>query len=502
MGGNQSQTVFEGVGIIMNQTKRHHYIDSVEQALGDAVGRGIIHLNLDDEPIAGTRIQVKSRELVSFGSCSYLGLEQDPRLIEGVISAVQRYDTQFSSSRAYMSLPLYEELEATLGRIFNKPVLVTPSTSLGHQAALPVLVRDEDAVILDHQVHASVQNAVQILKPRGIPVKLARHNSLEHLEELIQQLKPHHRHIWYLADGVYSMYGDFAPTAGLLDLLQRYEQLHIYFDDAHGMSWHGARGCGFVHSQIPDHPRVMLAVSLNKAFACAGGALVFPHREWARKVRTAGPTLVFSGPVQPPMLGAALASARLHVDGALEPIQARLAHLMDYTKARLQAHNLPLLSHEATPIFFIPTGLPRVAYNLIGRLYREGIYTNIGTFPATPMQRGGVRFTITAQQQEADIERLAALFAEHYLPALEEEGVTPQDVEQAFTPPLDLGPLQVAAGRKVVTPKWPLTLAICDRIDDLDPQAWDAMFAARGPFSASYLHMLESVFRPDEVTAD
>src|SRR5690606_13593937 len=214
MGGNQSQTVFEGVGIIMNQTKRHHYIDSVEQALGDAAGRGIIHLNLDDEPIAGTRIQVKGRELVSFGSCSYLGLEQDPRLIEGVISAVQRYGTQFSSSRAYMSLPLYEELEATLGRIFNKPVLVTPSTSLGHQAALPVLVRDEDAVILDHQVHASVQNAVQILKPRGIPVKLARHNSLEHLEELIQQLKPHHRHIWYLADGVYSMYGDFAPTAG------------------------------------------------------------------------------------------------------------------------------------------------------------------------------------------------------------------------------------------------------------------------------------------------
>lgn len=480
----------------MSHTKRHHYIDTIDQVISDAAQRGIIHLTADDQPCNGTQLRVKGRELVNFGSCSYLGLEQDPRLIAGVVSAVQRFGTQFSSSRAYMSTSLYEQLEATLARIYDKPVLVTPTTSLGHQAALPTLVRDEDAIILDHQVHASVQSAVQLLKPRGIPVHLARHNNLEHVQKLIEQLRPHHRHIWYMADGVYSMYGDFAPVPGLLSLLERHEQLHVYFDDAHGMTWTGPKGCGYLHGQLPQHPRVMLAVSLNKAFASAGGALVFPNEEWARKVRTAGPTLIFSGPVQPPMLGAALASARLHVEDALVPLQQRLLGLIEYTRERLLARHLPLVSKDATPIFFVAAGLPRVAYNLIGRLYQEGFYVNTGTFPATTMQRGGVRFTLTCHHTHEQIDRLVELLAHHYPLALKEEGVSPEEVERAFKPPLNLGPLFSRAPASASRLGPPLQVQVSERIDEVDSERWDEVFGGRGPFTTAYYRMLEDVFGP------
>ena len=75
-------------------------------------------------------------------------------------------------SRTYLSTELYERLENLLGSIYSQPVLVAASTTLGHIAALPVLIGDDDVVILDMQVHASVQTTSQLLKARGVPVTI------------------------------------------------------------------------------------------------------------------------------------------------------------------------------------------------------------------------------------------------------------------------------------------------------------------------------------------
>src|SRR6185436_14972501 len=118
---------------------------------------------------------------------------------------------------------------------------------------------------------------------------------------------------WYMADGVYSMYGDYAPLKDIMQLLYNHEQLHLYVDDAHGMSWAGKNGAGFAKTILPRHERMFLVTSLNKAFAAGGGCLVYPNDDWKRKVRNCGSTMIFSGPVQPPLLGAAIASAQIHL---------------------------------------------------------------------------------------------------------------------------------------------------------------------------------------------
>jgi len=475
-------------------SQKHHYLDTIDQVLTQAVEQGVLHLHCDDRPHEGTGIWVQGRQMVSFGSCSYLGLEQDQRLIEGVVDAVRRYGTQFSSSRAYLSTGLYTRLEQQLEELFSAPVIVTPTTSLGHQAALPVLIRDEDAVILDHQVHASVQNAVQLLKPRGIAVHHIRHNRVDQLEDLIRQLRPKHRHIWYLADGIYSMYGDAAPFNELEALLARYDELHLYLDDAHGMSWAGKNGTGFVRSRMAPHPRVMLAVSLNKAFAAAGGALVFPNREWARKVRTCGPTLIFSGPVQPPMLGAAVASASLHLSGEIEPLQAELQQRLEYARNCLKRHHLPFVTDSESPIFFVATSLPRVAYNLIDKLNKEGFYVNSGTFPATPMARGGVRFTLTRNHSEQQIDSLVETMAHYYPSVLEEEGITPETIAQSFGEQVKLGDFPTRTSKSQPKPKKSLRLDVGESIDQLCAKEWNCMFGRSGPVSVEYLRLLERVF--------
>ena len=113
-----------------------------------------------------------------------------------------------------------------------------------------------------------------------------------------------------MADGVYSMFADLAPFDELAALLDRHAQLHLYIDDSHGVGWAGTHGRGPALEALGMHPRLIVAASLNKSFAAAGGAIVFPDPELRRRVRTAGGPMIFSGPIQPPLLGAAIESAR------------------------------------------------------------------------------------------------------------------------------------------------------------------------------------------------
>ena len=112
----------------MQRTAKH--LDTLDIMLTEAVKRGLLHHGAEDQQLDGRSLQLQGRQLLNFGSCSYLGLELDTRLKDGVIEAVERYGTQFSSSRAYVSAPQYEGLEELLRSLFgSKHVLATPSTT-------------------------------------------------------------------------------------------------------------------------------------------------------------------------------------------------------------------------------------------------------------------------------------------------------------------------------------------------------------------------------------
>ncbi len=512
----------------MTKNIQHSFIDTIEQVVDDALKQGLMHHLTEDETLNGRSIRIQSRECINFGSCSYLGLERHPALIEGVMQAVQRFGTQFSSSRAYVSIGLYQELESLLQTMFGKPTLVSASTTLGHLSALPVLVRQGDAIIMDYQVHSSVQLAAQSLSGRGIPIHIVRHNNMTMLEKRIQDLKAKHNKIWYLADGVYSMYGDAAPLPELVELLDTYDQFHLYIDDAHGMSWTGPRGVGYVRSQIEHHPKMVLAVSLNKAFASAGGALIFPNEEMAGKVKKCGGTFIFSGPIQPPMLGAAIASARLHLSGEIEPYQQELRDLVAHTNQRIAEWGLPQLQATNSPLFFIPIGISRIIRNILGRMLEDGFYVNSAAFPATPMRKGGIRFTINRNLTKVDIDQMLERLAYHYPAGLAEEGSSCQEVARVFKIPefevktptsdmvsaymLDLSSLLEAANRleKIgsIAPTEPpqqiaqsskLTAEFKRTIADIDAAEWDRLFAGRGNFSHAGIQLLEQVFTQEDL---
>lgn len=458
----------------------------LEEMLNEARDNGLIHLSADDGPLDGRSIAIDGHAKLNFGSCSYLGLELDPRMRGAVIDAVNRYGTQFSSSRTYLSSPQYNTLEPMLNEMFGGHVLVAPTTSLGHLAALPVLVTAGDAVILDHQVHASVHMASHQLRVQGTTVELVRHNDIERLEALIERLAASHDRVWYLADGVYSMFADLAPFDALAELLERHETLHLYIDDSHGVGWAGKHGRGPALDALGGHPRLIVAASLNKSFAAAGGALVFPNADLRRRVRTAGGPMIFSGPIQPPLLGAAIESARIHLSDELPQLQAALRERVELFTELAEEFCLPLAAQDITPIRYVPLGLPAVAHDVARQLLDEGLYTNLATFPAVPMKHAGIRMTLTVHHTLDDVRTLVEALARHVPAALERGGEAAKRRHEKVTG--GIGPA--------------LTLEHHTTADALDEREWDALLGERGTFTVDGLKFLERAFGAGERPED
>ena len=243
----------------MAKTRHNNLFDTIDEVITHGKEKGILHLYTEDEYFTGRTVRIDGKQLYHFGTTGYLGLEQDQRLKNAAIEAIQKFGTQFPLSKSYISHTRYKELEEILEEMYDNPVIISKNSTLAHVAVIPTIVRDEDAVILDHQVHYSVQNACQLLKPRGIHVEMIRHSNLNMLEERIKKLRQKHNKIYYMIDGVYSMFGDVAPIRELVELADKYPCLYLYVDDVHGMSWTGQNGTGYVRSELPElHEKFIL----------------------------------------------------------------------------------------------------------------------------------------------------------------------------------------------------------------------------------------------------
>lgn len=482
--------------------KGNSFYDTVDQVVSHGVHQGMLHLYQEDESLSGNKIVLQGKRLINFGSCSYLGLEFDSRLKEAAKDAIDRYGTQFSESRAYVSLNLYKELEGLLEQIFDVQPVVTPTTTLGHVAAIPVLVNDEDAVIVDHQAHNSIQTAVALLKPRGITVEIIRHSRMDILEEKILHLRNKHPKIWYMADGIYSMFGDGCPVKEVYALMDKYTELHFYVDDAHGMSIYGKHGRGYVLEGRQLHSKMVMATSLNKSFASGGGVLLFPNAELARKVRTCGGPLITSGPMQPASLGAAVAAAKIHLSSEIYEMQSELRDKREYARLLLEKTGLPVVSGSDASVFFVGAGLPKVGYNLIKRMMNAGFYLNLGIFPAVPMKQTGVRFTITRLHKFAQIDAMINTLAQQLPKALKEENSSITEVYKAFKLPIseDVHIEKVVAS--AIKQSLSLKLYHYNHISEIEQAVWDKLFLGKGSFDSKGLQTLEESFSGNDLPED
>lgn len=473
----------------MAKIKHNNFIDTVDEVFAGAKKEGVLHLYAEDEYLNGRTIQIKGKKMFHFGTTGYLGLEQDIRLKEAAISAIHKYGTQFPLSKSYISNPLYAELEAKIENMYGIPPIITKNSTLGHMAVIPTAIRDEDGVILDHQVHWSVQNACQFLKLRGIPVEMIRHSNMEMLEYKIKQLTSKCNKIWYMADGVYSMFGDYAPISDLMELSKKYPQLHLYFDDVHGMSWKGKNGTGYVSSVLEELPdNVMLMTTLSKTFGASGATLICSDAVLREKIKNFGGPLTFSAQLEPASVAAAIASANIHLSPEIGMLQNDLADKIAYFNELISKASLPIIIQNNSPVFFLGTAMPLTTYKLVQNLFKEGFFVNPAIYPAVPVKNTGIRITLSRHNQKEEIRALVDAI-EYLLPmALSQTGNSLTKIYQAF------GLNDMKIQKEEVIRKTSLQMQHETSIKNINKNSWNQLLGKQNAFDWDGLHFLESAF--------
>ncbi|HZT78636.1 MAG TPA: aminotransferase class I/II-fold pyridoxal phosphate-dependent enzyme, partial [Gemmataceae bacterium] len=129
---------------------------------------------------------VGGRSVVNFGSDSFLGLDQDPRVQEAVIRGVQKWGTHNGASRAFASVRANAEAEDRLAAwLGTEAALIYPSVSLANLGAIPGLVGKQDLLVIDEHAHNSMQEGARIAKANGVPLATFSHCDPEALERVL-----------------------------------------------------------------------------------------------------------------------------------------------------------------------------------------------------------------------------------------------------------------------------------------------------------------------------
>jgi 7-keto-8-aminopelargonate synthetase-like enzyme len=362
-----------------------------------------------DEIGPGRHVRVNGRRVVNFGSDSFLGLDQDPRVQEAVRCGVTRWGTHNGASRAFASVRANEEAESKIARwLGTEAALIYPSVTLANLGAIPGLVGRQDLLVVDEQGHNSIQEGAKIAKANGAKIAFFSHCSACDLQRVLQENVPY-RVAVIAMDGVYSMSGELPPLADL-DRIARVHNAVLYVDDAHGTGVLGTQGRGTVLDTLGTYENTFVVGSLSKAFSCAGGYIGCTE-DFKKLLKMRSNTYIFGGPVVPAFLEGICTVCDILMSKEYDLLRSRLQCNLDQLAVGLRNLNLTVMGGK-TPIISVLVGDEADTLNAGMFLFERGYYVQSVGFPAVPYHAGILRVQVNANHEPESIAGLLLAFGE------------------------------------------------------------------------------------------
>ncbi len=350
---------------------------------------------------------VEGRKTILAGTNNYLGLTFDPDCIAAGVAAIKSFGTGTTGSRmANGSYASHGMLEAELADFYQCSEAMVFST--GYAANLGVLTAlcgKDDAVLLDSDAHASLYDGCRM---SGADIFRFKHNDLTSLERRLERLGERARRCLIVVEGMYSVLGDCAPMAEIVELKERFGA-RLLVDEAHSLGVYGDRGCGVAEQQgVLD--RVDFTVgTFSKSLGAMGGFCVSNHRVLSLFRYVSRPFMFTASPSP-----AVMATTR----EALKQLRTRpqLRELL-WSNARTLYRGLEDLGFElgpeVSPVVAVRCKDRESALDNWNRLLESGVYVNMMLPPATPGGASFLRCSISAahtpEQIQTIIEKFAAL---------------------------------------------------------------------------------------------
>jgi 7-keto-8-aminopelargonate synthetase-like enzyme len=354
-------------------------------------------------------IEVAGKKVVNFGSDSFLGLDQDPRVQDALRRGIRQWGTHNGASRAFSSVRSNIEAENKLAAwLGTEATLIYPSVTLANLGAIPGLVGRQDVLVVDEQAHNSIQEGAKIAKANGVRVVSFSHCNPQALEKTLEGAGDYRCAVVAL-DGVYSMSGELPPLAELNQVCLKRRAV-LYVDDAHGTGVMGRQGRGTVLDALGGYENTLVVGSLSKGFSCMGG-FIGCSNEFKLLLKMRSNTYIFGGPVAPCYLDAICTVCDILNSPEYDLLAGRLQRNIGQLKAGLTDLGLVVLGGQ-TPILSVLVGDEEDTLNAGNFLFESGYYVQSVTFPAVPYHAGVLRIQVNANHLPESIVGLLGAMAE------------------------------------------------------------------------------------------
>ena len=373
----------------------------------EAMSKGIYPYYKPIESEQSTVVKIKGKDVLMFGSNSYLGLANDPRLKEAAIEVVQKYGTSCSGSRFLNgTLDIHVALEEKLARLVGKEAAICFST--GFQVNLGVvsaLCGRNDYLLLDSLDHASIIEGSRLSFGK---VWKYHHNDMESLEAKLKNCNPEAMKL-IVADGIFSMEGDIVRLPRMVELAEQYDA-NIMIDDAHALGVLGRQGRGTAdYFGLTDKVDLIMG-TFSKSFGSLGGFIAADF-DIINYLKHNARSLIFSASM-PPSNVAAVSKA---IDIMLSEPE-RIEHLWDlsdYARCEFKERGFDIGLSE-TPIIPLFVRNSEKAFWLCNRLLDDGVFVTPVIAPAVPENDALIRFALMAthtfEQVDEAIDKITKAF--------------------------------------------------------------------------------------------
>ncbi|WP_106485016.1 pyridoxal phosphate-dependent aminotransferase family protein [Bacteroides sp. Marseille-P3684] len=354
-----------------------------------------------------TEVMMSGHKVLMFGSNSYLGLTNHPKVIEAAVEATRKYGTGCAGSRFLNgTLDLHLALEKELAEFVGKEEAIIYST--GFQVNLGVVscvTGRNDYILCDELDHASIVEGRRLSFSTAAKFK---HNDMEDLERELQKCNPDSVKL-IVVDGVFSMEGDMANLPEIVRLKKKYNA-SIMVDEAHGLGVLGRQGRGTCdHFGVTDDVDLIMG-TFSKSLAAIGG-FIASDASVINYLRHNSRSYIFSASNTP--AATAAARAALHI---MKTEPERIQHLWDVTNYALTSfRQLGFeIGNTSTPIIPLYVRDMDKTFQVTTMLFEEGVFVNPVVPPACSPNDTLIRFSLmathTKEQVDIAIEKLVKCF--------------------------------------------------------------------------------------------
>lgn len=348
--------------------------------------------------IAGTR-------MVCLCSNNYLGLANHPEVTAAAADAARRWGVGAGASRLLGgTTSLHVQLQNALARFEGREAaLVTSSGWQANACAVAALAGEGDLIVCDKLNHASILDAA---RASGAMFRTYVHGQTDRLTALLDRLRASHRRCVIITDGVFSMDGDVARLADLVDAKNRYEAL-LVVDEAHGTGVLGANGRGAAEAAgVEEHVDVVVG-TLSKALGGLGGFIAGRHVLIETLINTARP-YIYTTALPAPLCAAAMAALEIvrREPARRQKVLSQAQRLRDLLRGR----GLDV-GGSTTQIVPVIAGYPQQALDLSRRCFEAGFYVPAVRPPSVAPHVSRLRASVLATHDWADLERFADVVA-------------------------------------------------------------------------------------------